>query len=224
MANAQNSTSEFVLYTYFRSSASYRVRCAFYLKGLSYEARPVHLVNNGGEQYAASYAALNPSREVPTLVHKGHVIGQSIAILDYLDQVAPTPRIFPVDPAKRALVFQACEIINSGAQPLGNLRVQKQLVERFGATDTQKEEWTKYWIQYGLETLEAFLKPHAGRFSIGDEVTAADCCLMPHMYNADRFKVPTEPYPTLRRIYATCSEMEAFKKASPSQQSDAPKP
>ena len=214
--------TDFVLFTYFRSSASYRVRIALNMKKISYEPRIIHLVNNGGEQYAADYAKLNPSREVPTLVHKGHAIGQSLAIIDYLDQVAPVPRMFPIEPLKRALVLQACEIINSGAQPIANLRVQKALVEKFGATDVQKEEWTKHWIQYGLETLEAFLKPHAGKFSFGDEVTAADCVLMPHMFNADRFKVPTAAYPTLERIRGNCETLEAFKKAAPSQQPDAP--
>lgn len=217
-------SKEFVLYNYFRSSASYRVRIAMNLKGLEFDYRPVHLVNNGGEQYSAEYAALNPSREVPTLVHKGQVIAQSIAILDYLEQVAPTPRLYSADPYKRALALQACEIINSGAQPIGNLRVQKLLTEKFGATETQKEEWTKYWIRYGLETMEAFLKPHAGKFCIGNEVSAADCFLIPHLFNADRFTVPTENYPTLLRVRANCEALTAFKKAAPDQQPDFPRP
>lgn len=218
------SSSEFVLYNYFRSSASYRVRIALEMKGIAYEYKPVHLVNNGGEQYKAEYQALNPSREVPTLVHKGKVIAQSLAIIDYLDNAQPTPRLLPTDPYKRALVMQACEIINSGAQPPGNLRVQKLLVEIFKASEEQKDVWTKHWIRYGLETMEAFLKPHAGKFSFGDEVSAADCVLVPHIFNADRFKVPMDPYPTLKRIGESCATLEAFKKAAPSAQPDFPKP
>ena len=218
-----NTSTDFILYTYFRSSASYRVRIALGLKGISYEQRAVHLVNNGGEQYGSEYTKLNPSREVPTLLHKGKAIGQSMAILDYLDQVTGDPRLFPKDPHQRALVFQACEIINSGAQPLGNLRVQKLLVEKYGIGETQKDDWTRYWIQYGLETLESFLKPHAGRFSFGDTVSATDCFVMPHVFNADRFKVPLEAYPVIRRIRETCESIPAFKSASPSQQPDTPK-
>lgn len=217
------SSSDFVLYNYFRSSASYRVRIALELKGIAYEYRPVHLVNNGGEQYKTEYRELNPSREVPTLVHKGKVIAQSLAIINYLDSVASGPKLFPADPYQRALVMQACEIINSGAQPPGNLRVLKLLVEIFGANDGQKDIWTKHWIRYGLETMEAFLKKHAGKYSFGDEVTAADCALIPHMFNADRFKVSTDNYPTLKRIAENCEKLEAFKKASPSQQPDYPK-
>lgn len=217
------SSSDIVLYNYFRSSASYRVRIALELKGLKYEYRPVHLVSNGGEQFKPEYAALNPSREVPTLVYKGNVIGQSLAIIDYLDSVQPTPRLFPTDPYQRALVMQYCEIINSGAQPPGNLRCQKFLTEVFSASETQKEVWTKHWIQLGLETLERFAKPRAGKYSFGDEVSAAECILMPHMFNATRFKVSTEAYPTLNRIAANCEKLDAFKKAEPSVQPDSPK-
>lgn len=220
---SDNFSGEFILYNYFRSSASYRVRIALELKGIAYEYRPVHLIHGGGEQYKAEYARLNPSREVPTLVHQGRAIAQSLAIIDYLDNVVPEPRLFPPDAYHRALVTQACEIINSGAQPPGNLRVQKQLVEKFGATEAQKDEWTKYWINYGLETMETFLKPHAGRYSFGNEITAADLCVVPMMFTAERFKVSTEASPALRKIAENCAKLEAFKKAAPSAQPDFPK-
>ncbi len=224
MASSNNlsniSPGDFILYNYFRSSASYRVRIALELKEIPYEYRPVHLIKEGGEQYKPEYEALNPSREVPTLVHKGHVIAQSLAILDYLDHVVPTPRLYPPNPVARALVIQACEIINSGAQPPANLRVQKQLVEKFGASDAQKDAWTKYWIAYGLETMEAFLKKHAGKFSFGDDVTASDLCVVPMMFTADRFKVSVEKFSTLRRIDENCAKLEPFKKASPARQPD----
>lgn len=197
------------------------------LKGLDYEYKAVHLINNGGEQHRPDYAVLNPSHEVPTLVHhtksgSTHTIAQSVAIVDYLDQVAPNPRLFPSEPHRRALVFQACEIVNSGAQPIGNLRVLKQLEEKFGATEVQKEQWTQHWIRYGLETLETFLKPHAGKYSFGDQITAADCFVIPHLFGADRFKVSTAPYSTLLRIRDNALNLEAFKKASPLQQPDTP--
>ncbi len=215
--------NDLILYNYFRSSASYRVRIALALKGVKYEYRAVHLINEGGEQHKSEYTSLNPSREVPTLVHNGKAIGQSMAILDYLDQIIPNPRLFPIDPYQRALAFQACEIINSGAQPLGNLRVQKLLVEKYGMLESQKDEWTRHWIQYGLETLEAFLKPYAGKFSFGDDVSAADCFVVPHLFGANRFHVPLEAYSTLRRIRDNCEAIEAFKNASPSRQPDSPK-
>lgn len=223
MTTSKELKKEFVLYNYYRSSASYRVRIAMHVKGLDFEYRPVHLINNGGEQHRSEYAALNPSREVPTLVHDGKVIAQSVAIIDYLENIKPTPRLFPADPHQRALVFQACEIINSGVQPIGNLRVLKQLVDKFGASEAQKEEWTQYWIRYGLETLEAFLKPHAGHFAIGNEVTAADCFVIPQLFGAERFKVPTAGYPTLLKIQANCQALDAFKKAAPAAQPDFPK-
>ncbi|CAN5592952.1 maleylacetoacetate isomerase [soil metagenome] len=216
-------TSGLVLYNYFRSSCSYRVRIALNFKSLPFEYRAVHLVKNGGEQYLPDYLNLNPSREVPTLLHGKVVIAQSLAILDYLENIAPTPRLYPRDPATRALVIQACEIVNSGAQPPANLRVTKLLAERFGATDEQKLEWTKFWVKWGLETLEAFLKPIAGKYSVGDTFTAADCCTIPMMFGADRFGVPTDSYPTLLRVTKNGLELDAVKKASPSQQPDFPK-
>lgn len=215
--------SSFVLYNYYRSSASYRVRIALHLKNLPFEYRPVHLIKDGGEQHSTDYAQLNPSREVPTLIHNGKAIGQSLAILDYLERIAPSPRLYPASALERALVLQACEIVNSGSQPPINLRVQQLLVERFNATELQKEEWAQFWVRWGLESLEAFLKPHSGKYSFGDEVTAADCCLVPLMFTADRFKVSTSSYPNLERVAANCAALEAFKKASPPQQPDFPK-
>lgn len=139
---------EFALYSYFRSSASYRVRIALGLKGIDYEYRAVHLLNNGGEQLKAEYALINPSHEVPTLIHKKDgqefAVGQSVAIVDYLDRVAPLPPLFPQDPAERAKVLQVCEIVNSGIQPLHNLRVLKLLSTKFGADENQKNDWTRH--------------------------------------------------------------------------------
>ncbi len=213
----------FVLYNYFRSSASYRVRIALNLKQIRYDYKAIHLINNGGEQHSAEYGRLNPSHDVPTLVHNGKPIGQSVAIIEYLDEVETYQPLFPKDPYKRALIRQACEIVNSGVQPLGNLRPLAELSKRFGATDEQKRDWSIHWIDYGFRTLENFLVNHAGKFSFGDEVTAADCFVMAQLYAAERFNLSLEPYPTLKRIHETCSKIEAFRNAHPDYQPDSPK-
>ncbi len=217
---------KFSLYSYFRSSASYRVRIALNLKKIAYNYRPVHLVNHGGEQFQSSYAAVNASREVPTLIHHhdegDRVIGQSVAIIDYLDRIEPREPLFSQEPYTRALMLQACEIVNSGVQPLHNLRVLNKLATQLSATEETKNEWTAYWLKYGLETLETFLKPHSGKFSFGDRPSAVDCFLIPNLANADRFKVSLEPYRTLTSIRTNCDLLPEFVKASPANSPDAP--
>jgi maleylacetoacetate isomerase len=217
---------EFVLYSYFRSSASHRVRIAMNLKRIDYEYRAVHLLNNGGEQWQADYAKLNPSREVPALVHTtstgSHTVAQSMAIIDYLDHVRPETPLFPQEPVQRSLVLQACEIVNSGIQPLGNLNVLKTLEEKFGADQTVKNEWVSHWIKHGLGVLEMFLAPRAGQYSFGNSITAADCFLLAQMTTADRFKVSCEPYPTLFAIRANLQSLDAVKRAAPENQPDTP--
>ena len=212
-----------ILYSYFRSSATFRVRIALNLKEMPYEYRAVHLLNNGGEQHSEEYTKLNPSHEVPTLVHDGKPLGQSLAIMLYLDQIKLEPSLFPKDAHQRALVVQACEIINSGAHPPANLRVLKELEKRFGATQLQKDEWSVFWVQYGLKAYDSLIKPHAGAFSFGDTPTAADAYLFPHLANADRFKVSLENYPTLVKIRTNCEKIPAFVKAGPKFQPDTPK-
>lgn len=213
---------EFILYSYYRSSASYRARIALNLKGIAYEYRAVHLLSNGGEQKAESYRELNPSREVPSLVHNGRTVAQSMAIIEYLDLVRPEPRLFPSDPYQRALVVQACEIINSGIQPLHNLKVFDALAERFGADQEAKNAWARHWITEGLVALENLLKPYAARFCLGDAVTAADCFLVPQMTSGDRFEMDDSNIPTLTRVRANCEALKAFRDASPFNQPDTP--
>jgi len=214
--------SEFVLYSYFRSSASYRVRIALNLKKLSYEYKAVHLLKNGGEQHDPEYRKLNSIAQVPTLIHNGRPIAQSMAIIEYLDLLFPQPALFPRDPYQRAQVIQACEIVNSGVQPLHNSSILQKLGTEFKADEAAKNAWTAFYIRQGLEALELFLKPLAAEFSFGKTVSAADCFMMPNFANAERFNVPLRDYPTLFRIHATCSELDAFKKAGPKVQPDTP--
>ncbi len=212
--------AEFILYNYFRSSASHRVRCALHYKEIPFEYRAVHLLNNGGEQHASEYTKLNPSHEVPTLIHNGRAIGQSVAIIDYLDRVNPAKRLFPEDPYQRARVLQACEIVNSGSQPNFNLRVLGMLEKSFGATQDQKNGWAQHWMNYGLRSLEDLLMTQAGEFCFGNDITAADCFLIPHLYSADRFHVTLEKYPTISRIRGNGMKLDAFKRAAPDAQPD----
>jgi maleylacetoacetate isomerase len=214
--------AEFILYSYFRSSASYRVRIALGLKGIEYEYRPVHLLNNGGEQRHKQYSQLNPSGQVPTLIHNGKPLGQSMAIITYLDQIRPEPQLFPLDPYLRGLNIQACEIINSGFQPLVNLSVLQEFGSFFDVGEEKRNSWCKLWMERSLKVLENFLAPHAGDYCFGTQVTAADCFLIPHFYGVDRYGASLGNFPALTRIRASCEGLEAFRKAGPGVQPDSP--
>ena len=214
---------EFTLYNYFRSSASYRARIAMNLKGLAFDYKAVHLLNNGGEQHASGYSDLNPSHEVPTLIHNGKVIGQSMAIMTYLDRIQPEPLLFPNEAYQNALVMQACEIVNAGTQPLINLRVLGYMEKNFGITPEQKKEWIHYAFSHGLTALEAIVSKHGGEYAIGDQVTAADVCLVPQLFSTERFDYDLTPYKACNRVRASAEKLEAFKKAAPQNQPDTPK-
>lgn len=219
-------SQELVLYGYWRSSAAYRVRIALNLKGLAYESRPVHLVRDGGEQHQPDYRALNPQELVPCLVDRGQVFTQSTAIMEYLEETHPSPPLLPADPAGRARVRALAQLLACDVHPLGNLRVLQYLGSTFQADDVVRGEWSRHWIGEGFRALEAMLARHAatGRFCHGDRPTIADACLVPQHYNALRWKLPMDEFPTLRRIVEACQELDAFKRAAPEAQADAPPP
>ena len=208
--------SRAILYDYFRSSASYRVRIALNLKGIDYEQRPISLVQ--GEQQAPSYRALNPQGLVPMLEIDGHRLTQSLAIIVYLDQTHRDPPLMPADPADGAHVRALAMAVACDIHPLNNLRVLKYLRGPLGVSEEAKDEWYRHWVADGLAALEAMAKPRAGAFLFGDSPTIADICLVPQLYNARRFSVPITDYPTLRRADETASAHAAFAAAHPDRQ------
>ncbi len=211
------------LYTYFRSSAAYRVRIALNLKGLAYESIPVHLLNSGGEQLQPAYRAINPAALIPALDDEGSTVTQSLAIIEYLDETRLAFPLLPSDPLGRARVRALALTVACEIHPLGNLRVLKYLVRNLHVSDEAKLEWSRHWVQLGFATLEAHLAsdPQTGRFCHGDTPTMADCCLIPQVFNARRVDVDMTPYPTVMRIHAACEALPAFFAAHPAQQPDA---
>lgn len=209
------------LYTYFRSSAAYRVRIALNLKGLLAEHIPVHLVNNGGEQHSASYRLLNPSELVPALVEQDFVLTQSLSILEYLEEKFPDTVLLPTDQQQRALIRAFCLSIACDIHPLNNLRVLQYLVGTLKINDAQKTAWYKHWVLMGFKALEAQLEQSNGNFCFGNQPTLADCCLIPQVYNALRFNFDLSDYPKICSIYAHCNTLEAFQLAAPEAQVEA---
>ena len=205
-----------VLHDYFRSSASYRVRIALNLKGVEYEQRSVNLA--GGAQKSAAYRELNPQGFVPMLEIDGHRLTQSLAICDYLDANFDAVPFVPKDPAERSHVLALALTVACDIHPLNNLRVLKYLASEFGAAEDAKDEWYRHWVIEGLGALEALAAPKADSLLFGDQPTLADICLVPQLYNARRFSVPLDPYPTLRRADETASAHPAFAAAHPDRQ------
>jgi maleylpyruvate isomerase len=215
------------LYTYFRSSAAWRVRIALNLKGLPYEAVPVHLVKHGGEQLQPAYRDINPSALVPCLEDRGETLTQSMAIIEYLEEMHPQIALLPAAPLERARVRALAQMIACDIHPLDNLRVLRYLVRTLGVGEDAKNAWYRHWIGEGFAALEAQLArgpapgPGWGRFCHGDTPTIADCFLVPQVYNAARFDVDMTPYPRIAGIDAACAELPAFAQAHPSRQADA---
>ncbi len=211
------------LYSYFRSSAAYRVRIALNLKGLEHRIIPVHLVRNGGENNRPEYLAKNPLGLVPTLEDGATRITQSLAILEYLEESHPQPPLLPAGPAGRARVRAIAQTIACEIHPLNNLRVLHYLQQQLGLEKEKRLAWYRHWIDDGLRGVEQLLagNPDTGEFCHGDRPTLADCCLVPQLYNARRFDCPLDDFPTLQRIESNCRQLDAFRRAAPEAQPDA---
>ena len=211
------------LYGFWRSSAAYRVRIALGLKGLSYDYFSVPLAT--GEQYQPEFAAINPQNLVPVLEDDGHLLYQSLAIIQYLEETHPEPRLIPKDPVERNRVRSLALIIACEIHPLNNLRVLNYLTGNFGISEEQKLAWYQHWVITGFTALEKRLaaEPWTGRFCHGDAPGFADISLVPQVANAKRFKVDLVRFPTIRRIDDECRKLEAFQKAAPENQPDAEK-
>jgi len=209
------------LYTYFRSSAAFRVRIALNLKGLKYEPIFIHLAK--GEHRKPDYSGVYPQGLLPTLVDDdGEALSQSLAIMEYLDQTHPQPALLPNDPAGRARVRSLSLLVACEIHPLNNLRVLQYLKRQLGQNEEQINTWYRHWVADGLLKLEADLsKGGTGKFSHGDTPTMADCCLVPQIFNAKRYNSDLAPYPTVTRVFDECMKLEAFERAQPSKQPDA---
>ena len=205
-----------ILYDYYRSSAAYRVRIALNLKGVEYESRPVNLLES--QQKSDDYRALNPQGFVPMLEIDGHRLTQSLAILNYLDLRYAGQPLLPARAAERAHVVAMAMTIACDIHPLNNLRVLKYLKGTFGHSQEEVDAWYAHWISEGLPALESLAAPKAGKFLFGDAPTAADICLVPQLYNARRFNVPLDDYPTLLRADENAAKLDPFARAHPDRQ------
>ncbi len=208
------------LYDYYRSSASYRVRIALNLKKIHYETLAVHLVNHGGEQHHTSYLGINPQGLVPALDDNGHILSQSLAIIEYLDETTPTPALLPQTPLGRAQVRSLAMIIACDLHPLNNLRVLQQLRKQFQATEQQVTEWYLHWLKQGFDAIEERLKTlqRKNHVCYGHDISLADVCLIPQVYNAKRFNLSLKNYPLISEVNNYCLSLAAFVDASPEAQ------
>ncbi|MCT4654914.1 MAG: maleylacetoacetate isomerase [Cohaesibacter sp.] len=212
-----------ILYGYFRSSAAYRLRIALNLKGIAYEHRTVHLLKQGGEQLLPEHVVRNPQALVPTLEIDGAMLSQSLAILDYLDETRPDRSLLPQNSLARARMRAFNQSIACEIHPVNNLRILKYLVTELGASEEQKVDWYRHWVETGLRASLALLKEqeNVGRFCYGDSPSQADCCLIPQLYNARRFECDMSGLEHLLEIEAEANKLDAFHKAHPDNQPDA---
>ncbi|HVI31170.1 maleylacetoacetate isomerase [Phenylobacterium sp.] len=208
-----------VLHSYWRATAPYRVRIGLNLKGLAYDYAPVHLVK--GVQHSDEYRALNAQELVPSLVTEdGHTLTQSLAILEWLEEVHPVPPLLPADAHDRAVVRAMAGIVACDIHPLNNLRIQQQLTA-LGVDDAGREAWSQRWINDGFRALEPMVARHGQGFAFGAAPTLADCCLIPQVYSAHRYGVALDPYPAIAAAAARAAEHPAFAAAHPDRQPDA---
>jgi maleylacetoacetate isomerase len=208
------------LYSYFRSSAAYRVRIALNLKGIAYETTPVHLIKDGGHNKRPEFRAINPQMRVPALVTpSGETLIQSLAIIEYLDETHPQPPLLPRDPIARAKARALADLIACDIHPLNNTSALRYLKNVLGQQQSVIDAWYHHWIIEGCEALEALVEP--GPYACGNAVTIADICLVPQLYNARRLKVPLDRFPKITAVDATCMKLAAFDRARPENQPDA---
>jgi maleylacetoacetate isomerase len=214
------------LYSYWRSSAAYRTRIALNLKGLSYDIVPVNLVNADGDQHTSAYHEVNPQELVPTFVDGERIIRQSLAIIEYLDETYPqTAPLLPPEPRSRSRVRSLALAVACDIHPLNNTRVLKYLEHELGVPQVERERWIRHWITLGLESIEELVTNDvgAGKFCHGDAPTLADVTLVPQLYNARRWGMDLAAFPALQRIEAACLTLDAFERARPEVQPDAPR-
>ena len=217
--SAQAAPARPILHDYFRSSAAYRVRIALNLKGIEYDHHVVNLAH--GDQKLAQFKARNPQGLIPCLEIDGHFLTQSLAICDYLDATRKAVPFVPSDPAARAHVLALALTVACDIHPLNNLRILKYLTGELGLAEAAKDGWYRHWVIEGLTALEALAAPRAGTFLAGDAPSLADICLVPQLYNARRFAVSLDPFPTLRRADETASAHPAFAAAHPDRQENS---
>jgi maleylpyruvate isomerase len=209
------------LHGYFRSSASYRCRIALNLKGLGYERVCVNLVKDGGQQLGAAYRALNPQALLPTLEHEGHILTQSLAIIEYIEETWPDPPLLPGNAAMRARIRAFALAIAADTGPVNNLRVLRYLKRQLGQEQAAIDGWYRHWSEKGLLACEALLPEAGSAFCFGERPTVADICLVPQLYNARRFNSDLTRIPRLLAIERRCSALSAFAEAAPEAQPDA---
>jgi maleylpyruvate isomerase len=211
------------LYTFFRSSASYRVRIALNLKNLTYQQAAIHLRRGGGEQLKPEYRAINPQALVPALEDDGRIFTQSLAIIEYLEEKFPHPPLLPKDPADKALVRSMALVIACEVHPIQNLRVLNYVKATYNQTDEQANQWAQHWIDLGLSALQEMIlaQPKRGKFCFGDTPTLADVCLVPQLGNARRYGCDLSKYSIILEIEKNCNAIPAFANAAPEKQPDA---
>jgi len=208
------------LYSYFRSSAAYRVRIALNHKGIAYETIPIHLVKDGGHNRRPEFRAVNPQMRVPVLVTAaGDILIQSLAIIEYLDETHPEPALLPKDPIARAKVRALAELVACDIHPLNNIGPLRYLKNTMGQEQSAIDDWYHHWVIAGFEALEALIEP--APYVCGDRVTLADLSLVPQVYNARRLKVPLDRFPKIVGVDAACMALTAFDRARPENQPDA---